>query len=55
MISESAAVSLLLALLFVCCAWMYPRLNGWVYRRRVARDATAARDAAGESGTTERR
>jgi hypothetical protein len=37
----SAATGVLLFVLLGLCAWAYPRLNHWVYRRRLARDAAA--------------
>ena len=42
----SAATGLLLFALLGLCAWAYPRLNHWVYNRRLVRDAAAAAAAA---------
>ena len=33
---------LLLLHLAVLCAWAYPRLNHWIYRRRIAHDVARA-------------
>ncbi len=41
----STGAGVLLVVLVVVCAWVYPQLNGWVYRRRVERDVTEARRA----------
>lgn len=39
----------LLVVVVVLCAWAYPELNAWVYRRRILRDdARAARPGDGE-------
>ena len=35
----------LLAVAVVLCAWAYPRLNAWVYRRRIERDEALAAEA----------
>ena len=54
MLEQLSAV--LLAAAVVACAWAYPRLNAWVYRRRVNRDkAWAARMEHGPRGGAERR
>ena len=40
----------LIAALVVLCAWAYPRLNEWTYRRRIRRDAAQVAQAADPSG-----
>lgn len=47
MVDVQPIPGLLLFVTLVLCAWAYPRLNHWVYRRRMAHDvAVAARVAA---------
>ena len=37
--------SLAIGLIVVLCAWLYPRLNRWVYERRMAREHASAQRA----------
>lgn len=54
MTSESAVIpSLAIGLIVVLCAWLYPRLNHWVYQRRVARESAAAQATAAARSTVE--
>lgn len=41
--------TVLIAATLVLCAWAYPRLNEWTYRRRMRRDDAQVTKAAGVS------